>query len=429
MNIREYSLNALIDIDKEKAYSNLAVKEYLKKYSFTAEDKALFTNIVYGVITHKKYLLYVLSRYVKRPHKQVFWVKNLLLLSAYQLLFLNIPEFAITSESVKIAKKKGGPTKGNFINGVLRSIIRDKGNIQVPKEDNTEYLSIKYSLPKWMVEEFEALFDDLRELEDFCQSLNEPLPITIRVNTLKTTKDQLITKLSDLGIEFNHSRVCDDGLILMNKTPISRVQHLLDEGLCTIQDQSSIKVGETVDPKPGEHILDMCAAPGGKSTHLAQIMQNKGSILSCDIHPHKLDLINELTLRLGISIINTEYLDGTNSADKLKGRNFDKILLDAPCSGLGVIPGKPDIKWNKEKEDIAEIAKIQWSLLENAAALLRSGGELVYSTCTLTKQENEDMIDNFINEFPNFKKEKEIKLFPHKDKCHGFYIAKLTKLR
>lgn len=429
MNVREHTLNALIQIDKNNAYSNLVVKEYLQKYTFTAEDKALFTNIVYGVITHKKYLLYVLQRHVKRPHKQVFWLKNLLLISAYQLLFLDIPEYAVTSEAVNIAKKKGGSTKGNFINGVLRSIIRDRESLEIPKDDLVNYLSIKYSLQEWMVREFKDSVNENEELEQLCASFNETLPLTLRVNTLCITAEKLVEILRELGIKSSRSALCKDGVVLEAKVPIDRIKKILDEGLCVIQDQGSMMVAEVVDPKPTDLILDMCAAPGGKSTHLAQLMNNHGTIISCDIHQHKIQLIEDLSKRLGIKNIQAKLLDGTVAINHFEYEMFDKILLDAPCSGLGVIVGKPDIKWSKKQEDVEEIAKIQWELLLNASRLLKNEGVLVYSTCTLTKRENEDMIKRFTNEHRDITLEEELKLYPHKDKCHGFYIAKLIKKR
>ncbi|SES73870.1 16S rRNA (cytosine(967)-C(5))-methyltransferase RsmB [Anaerobranca gottschalkii] len=430
MNIREHCLNALIIVEKDNAYSNLVVKEYINKYSFTTEDKGLFTNIVYGVITHKKYLLYVLSKYVKRPHKQPFWLKNLLLLSAYQLLFLDMPHFAIVSEGVKIAKKRGGNSKGNFVNGVLRNIIRDKEKgIDLPKDDFIKYISVKYSLPEWMVEEFKGLFKDASELESFCNSLNQPLPLTLRVNTLRISIDEFIRKLKEIGIESQLSSICQNGILLEMKTPVSKIENFLQSGLCIIQDQSSIKAVEVLDPKRGDKVLDMCAAPGGKSTYIAQLMENQGEVLSCDIHPHKLKLIEEASEKLGINIITTLLLDGTEGVKHLGKEKFDKILLDAPCSGLGVISSKPDIKWNKKREDIKEITQIQWKLLQNAGELLKVNGTLVYSTCTLTKKENEEMILNFLKTHGDFQLDEEIKLYPHIHNCHGFYIAKLKKLR
>ncbi|SHJ61190.1 16S rRNA (cytosine967-C5)-methyltransferase [Anaerobranca californiensis DSM 14826] len=430
MNIREHCLNALIMVEKDNAYSNLVVKEYINKYSFTTEDKGLFTNIVYGVVSHKKYLLFVLAKYIKRPHKQPFWLKNLLLLSVYQLLFLDIPHFAVVSEGVKIAKKRGGLTKGNFVNGVLRNVIRDKEKgIDIPKSNFGKYISIKYSFPEWMVEEFGKLFKDSIELESFCNSLNKPVPLTLRVNTLRISIEEFISKLKDLGIESDLSPICKNGILLEPKTPVSKIEDFLNSGLCVIQDQSSIRAVEILGPKKGEKVLDMCAAPGGKSTYIAQLMENHGEILSCDIHIHKLKLIEEAAEKLGINIITTMLLDGTEGVKQLGKEKFDKILLDAPCSGLGVISSKPDIKWNKKREDIKEIVKIQWKLLQNAGELLKVNGTLVYSTCTLTKEENEEIITNFLQTYPQFKLEEEIRLYPHIHKCHGFYVAKLKKLR
>ncbi len=427
MNTREYCLEALMKIDQKNSYSNLVVKEYLNKYSFTSEDKALFTNIIYGVITHKKYLFYVLSKYVKRPHKQQYWVKNLLLMSTYQIYFLNTPDFAVTSEAVKVAKNRGGVSKGNFVNGVLRSIIRDKGKITIPKDDTLKYLSIKYSLEDWMINIFHELFQDHDELESFCLSLNKELPLTLRVNTLKINNEAFLRKLRDMGIAAVQSSLCENGIILEDKVPVSKLDGLLKEGLCIIQEQASIKVVELLAPNPGETILDMCAAPGGKTTLIGQLMNNQGSVLSCDIHSHKLELIRELRDKLGLNIIETMQLDGTMAKDKLKGKAFDKILLDAPCSGLGVIPNKPDIKWTKNKEDILSIVETQKSLLENAAFLLKNNGVMVYSTCTVTKEENEDLIKQFLVSHKEFSLLDEIRLYPHRDKCHGFYMAKLIK--
>lgn len=429
MNVREHVLNALIQIEKNNAYSNIVVKEYLRKYSFTIEDKSLFTNIVYGVTTHRKYLYFVLQQYVKRPHKQIFWIKNLLLMSAYQILFLDIPNFAVTSESVKIAKGRGGPVKGNFINGVLRSIIRDKGLVVIPEDNITSYLSIKYSLQEWMIEEFKRTLEDENELEALCASFNETLPLSLRVNTLRTSREELMAKLEELGVKSAKSSICKDGIVLEPKVTVARIQRLLGQGLCIIQDQSSMKVSEILNPTIGDKVLDMCAAPGGKSTHIAQMMDNQGKVVSCDIHDHKIQLVQDLVYTLGINNVEAKKVDGTEAKAYFKEESFDKILVDAPCSGLGVMASKPDIKWNKSKDDLDDISKIQWKLLLNARALLKKGGTLVYSTCTLTTKENEEMITKFIGEFGEFKLLSQLKLYPHRDKCHGFYIAKLSKTR
>ncbi|QNO16346.1 16S rRNA (cytosine(967)-C(5))-methyltransferase RsmB [Alkalicella caledoniensis] len=429
MNIRSYCLEALIKVDKDKAFSNLVVKEYLDKYSFSSEDKGYFTNVVYGVITHKKYLNFLLSKYVKRPHKQQYWLKNLLMMSTYEIYFLSTPHFAITSEAVNIAKKRGGGAKGSFVNGVLRSIIRDKGKVIIPTDDNIKYLSLKYSLEEWMIEEFEGIFTDSTELEEFCASLNNKLPLTLRVNTLKTTKEELTQTLTKMGVEANDSPFVKDAVVLQKHVPVKTLKPLLDEGLCVVQDQGSILVAEILDPRPDpdERVLDMCAAPGGKSTHMAQLMDNKGMITSCDIHEHKLKLIEDLALRLGVSNIEAKKIDGTHAQEIFEKEYFDKILLDAPCSGLGVITNKPDIKWNKSIEDISEIAKIQKKLINNAATLLKPNGVLVYSTCTVTKQENEDIIASFLKENDKFRLDTQRRLYPHRNNCHGFYIAKLIR--
>lgn len=427
MNIRGYALDALIKIDKDQAYSNLVVKEYLTKYSFSSEDKGLFTNIVYGVVTNIKYLNFILSHYVKRPHKQQYWLKNLLMMCAYEIYFLNTPEFAITSESVKLAKKRGGLNKGNFVNAVLRSIIRGKGKIEIPTENTIEFLGIKYSLESWMIEEFAKIFTDEAELEEFCKSLNKELPLTLRINTLKNNKGQIIQQLEDMGIEAKVSELAQDAIVLQKKVPINIIKQLLDEGICVIQDQGSIFATEALAPVPGDLVLDMCAAPGGKSTHMAQLMDNKGEIVSCDIHDHKLELIQDLVNRLGITIISTRKLDGTQATDEFPEKSFDKILLDAPCTGLGVISNKPDIKWNKKQEDMYAIASIQKELIRNAGYLLKPGGTLVYSTCTVTIAENEAIVSEFLTKNKDFTLKWEKRLYPHKNNSHGFYIAKIIR--
>ena len=422
-NPREVALLALYEIEYNGAYSNMAVKDALKKLE-DSRDKGLVTQLVYGVVRRKLTLDYIISKYSKVKIKKLSkYVLLILRMGVYQLYFTDkIPESAAVNESVKLAKKYSGKSSG-FVNGILHSVIRGKETLEYPK-DKIENLSVKYSFPEEIVE----LLWDTGFCEELLESLNGEPETTVRVNTLK--KEELETKMEVSGIY--------EGARILKGTDVSENPDY-KKGRIIAQDVAAMMAGFALSPKADETAIDMCSAPGGKTTHLAELMENKGKIYAFDIHSHKIEIIKKNAERMGISIIDARLGDGTQLQEEFVGK-ADKVLCDVPCSGLGIIRRKPDIKWNKE--NIEELPEIQYKILENASMYLKVGGELVYSTCTILKRENEDVINKFLEENENFElaeiklpgklnrdNKGYITLYPNIDGTDGFFISKIKRTK
>jgi len=344
-----------------------------------------------------------------------------------------IPDSAAVNESVRMAKRYGHSASAGYVNGLLRAVLREREKLVFP-EETIARLSVQYSYPEWLVERWISQFG-----KDFCEALldagNREPELCLRVNTLKTDRESLMKKIESARA----SGLCADA-ILCDGFDLAH-SDVFREGLVTAQDIGAMLASCVLKPEPGEVVYDMCAAPGGKTTHIAQLMQNRGSIRAFDIHAHKIELIRQNASRLGIDMITAEEKDAS-LYDAALSQTADKILADVPCSGLGIIRRKPDIKWNKTQAD--DLSAIQMQILENAADYLKPGGELVYSTCTVEPAENELLIEAFLKKHPEFsavdfteilpeKLQKEtaasgyLTLYPNVDETDGFFIAKLRK--
>ncbi|NLY47151.1 MAG: 16S rRNA (cytosine(967)-C(5))-methyltransferase RsmB [Tissierella sp.] len=444
VNPREVALKILVGINEKKAYSNIELNKMDK--DMDPRDENLVREIVYGVIENKLYIDHIISKASKIRLKKIHPViLEILRIGIYQILFMDkIPNSAAVNESVNLAKKYGHKGTIGYVNGILRAITRDKDKFTViDKNDKIEFISIKYSHPKWMVERWVKEYG-IDFTENLCKANNETPSLNIRVNTLMISKKELISKLSNKGVKLKEALYADDCLIIDEVNNITGLQEFKD-GLFTIQDESSMLVAQVMNPREGAVVLDVCSAPGGKSTHMAQYMNNKGKIISRDIFDHKIRLVEENSKRLGIEIINVENYDALDKDQGLIGK-VDYLLLDAPCSGLGLIRRKPEIKWNRSQEDIGNLSKLQYDIIENVKDYIKPGGALLYSTCTIEKDENINIINRFIKENPDFKlesiedrfkykenldtlKDGYIQLFPHLHNTDGFFIAKLVKER
>ncbi len=441
INARRYALDILIDVDKNNAYSNLSMNKHLKDVKLEPVDRRFITEIVYGVIENKIYLDYMIRLLSKiKINKLNIVVINILRIGLYQIIFLDkIPTFAAVNECVQLAKKYDFRSSG-FVNGVLRNYTRSKDSIKIPDFEDSPilHLSIKYSHPNWLIEKWINEFG-MNDTIGLLKANNETPPLTVRTNTLLISKEELKEELSKEKIEAHDGKYMNEAINLSN---VDRINDLVTykRGYFQIQDESSMLVAHVVDPKPGDKILDVCAAPGGKSTHMAQLMENNGYILARDIHQHKLKLINDNAERLGISIVDTQCFDAkeldTNLVEK-----FDKVLVDAPCSGLGIIRRKPELKYTKKPDNIEDITELQLIILTNSSQYVKKGGYLIYSTCTITEEENSGIIERFtrcnsdfevvnVSEyFPDKFNESDpyIKIFPHIHRIDGFFISKLRK--
>ncbi len=412
-NAREIAMKVIYDVEFNGAYSNMVLKKSLK--SAENQDKAFITTLVYGVISRKLTLDYVIKAYSKiKLGKISKYILVILRMGLYQLMFMDkIPESAAVNESVKLAKRYGHGASAGFVNGILRNYIRN--GIEIPENN----LSVKYSYPEWLCDKWTGDFG-FDFAEELMRAMNIEPKLTIRPNTLKTTRDALKQKLEANGVkcEINGISLVCGGFDVAN-------DKLYLDGLYTVQDTAASNAAIALNPKAGDTVIDMCAAPGGKTTHLAEIMENKGKILAFDIHEHKIKLIEANAKRLGIDIIAAKPAD-TAALDESLKNTADKVLCDVPCSGLGIIRRKPDIRWNKE--DTEGLWTVQRKILGNAAEYLKNGGELVYSTCTINREENEGITGKFLENHADFEKISEKTYYPHIDGTDGFYICKMRKL-
>ncbi len=424
MTARELALNILYRIEYGEGYANIQIDKELKKSDLSNVDKALTSEIVYGVLTWKMTLDEIIMMYSSIKIKKISpWILNILRMGIYQIVFLDkIPISAAVNESVKLAKKYGHEASSKFVNAILHKIEKNEMEklldfLSTKPILEAELISIVTSHPLWLVDELLKQYDK-KFVTELLNANNQKTDITIRANTVKTSRDELFHLLRLKNIDCKKGELPDS---IITKT-------VADFGtqLFVVQDEAAQLACLKLNPLPGEKILDACSAPGGKTTYLADLMQNEGRIDAWDIHPHRVKLVEETASRLEINIIKAEVKDATEYQGLLKD-HYDKILLDVPCTGIGVIRKKPDIKWQRKAEDIAEMAQIQEKILNTCSEYLRSGGKLVYSTCTVFKQENEEQIEKFLAKHPEFILEEKINLYPHIDGTDGFFIAVLKK--
>lgn len=441
MNARRYVLDILVDISQNQAFSNISINKHLKGKNIEAQDRKFITELVYGVIENKIYLDFIISKLSKLKLEKInIDILNIIRMGLYQIIFLDrVPAFAAVNESVNLAKKINYKSSG-FVNGILRSYLRNMDSIKLPsiEESPVQYLSILYSHPEWMVSRWLNEFG-INDTQELLKANNETPKLTIRTNTLKINKQDLIKELQEENIRISEANYISEAIHVESLGNIEGLSSF-KKGYFQIQDESSMLVALILDPKPGEYVIDVCSAPGGKTTHMAQLMNNKGYILARDIYEHKLKLIQENARRLGIDIIETQLFNAKEIDQDLLEK-ADKVLVDAPCSGLGIIRRKPELKYNKKPDDIDAIAKLQLEILANASKYVKKGGYLVYSTCTIEDIENTGVVESFVNHNKDFEivdvndllpkalkaNTKYLKLYPHLHKTDGFFISKLRK--
>ena len=441
--VREIALKILYDIEKNESYVNIALDEGLnnKRKEIDIRDSNFISEIVYGTVSWKLTLDEIIKKYSNIKIKKISpWIINILRMSIYQIIFLDkVPKSAAVNEGVNLAKRYGHKSSSNFVNAILRKVEKKDYEDLFKIKNEKEKISKTTSMPMWIIEELEKE-KTMKEIEEICRNSNIKPKLSIRVNTLKNNEEQLKKELEKEKIMVEKG-ILKDFLVLNGAKNIENNKQFV-EGKFTIQDEGAGIIPKILNPKPEEKILDACSSPGGKTTYLAEIMQNKGEIVAWDIHEHRVKLVDEAARRLGITIIKTEKRDATIYEEKYF-EYFDKILLDVPCLGIGVLKRKPDIKWKKSKEDIKEITKIQEKILQNCSKYLKKGGEIVYSTCSIIKEENEEIIQKFIKNNANFKlielKNIENKYFEkyvkdnrfiqiyQNEKTDGFFVCKMLK--
>lgn len=438
MKAREIALRVLLDIQKKDAYANIALARELTKHEVSEKDRRFLTELVYGVVKTAPTLDWMIKKYVTRPQKSIapaIW--TILQMGFYQLRFMDkVPPSAACNESVNLVKKYGHSGTVKFVNAVLRACLRAPEKVVYPdKEKNlAAWIALTYFHPEWLVKRWIARFG-ADGAEALCRINNEPPALSLRTNTLKTTRERLCAYLTDAGIAHTVSEWTEEGILCTGHPALGGFAPL-QEGLCQVQDESSMVVAHAVAPKPGDLVIDTCSAPGGKTTHMAQLMNNQGRIMAFDIHEHKLAKIEENAARLGITIIETAAKDALTLPDAWQ-RKADCVLVDAPCSGLGVLRRKPDSRWRKSEELLKQLPHLQLAILKQSSECVKAGGTLVYSTCTIEPEENELVVETFLRDNPDFvledipcKKQSEtkwIQFLPHIDHTDGFFLARMRK--
>ncbi len=436
--VRQAAFEALLKIQREGAYSNLVVDAALKENEhFDDRDKAFFSNLVYGTLDRLILIDYNLGLYLNQPVRKLKpELHTILRLGAYQLLFLDkVPSRAAVNESVNLAKVNKSAFAASLVNAVLRRVA-DNG-LQLPEgeEKGPAYLAIKYSCPEWLI----SLWIDAYGFENavaIAEKALEPAPVIIKVNTTKTTVDDLIWKLAEDGVIAEKSEKFPDSLVLENTGAVEELA-AYKEGLFHAQDFASQLCCRAVDAQIGETVFDLCSAPGGKAFTIAEAMQNTGCVRAFDIYQSRVDLIRNGAKRLGLINVYT-YLSDASIFNENYGM-ADRVLCDVPCSGLGIIRRKPEIRF-KKAADIDNLPELQYRILCNATRYLKDGGRLVYSTCTLNPKENEEVCNRFLAEHPEFEaveilpeihrysdKDKYLTLMPHIHSTDGFFVAAFCK--
>lgn len=391
MSVKYVAMKLISFVDKG-SYSNIVLNDAFKEFYLTAKEKAFITEIFYGVLRNKNFLDYMIEKNTKVIKKE--WIRNLLRISIYQLTFMSSDAKGVVWEATEIAKKHGIAIS-KFINGTLRNYLRNK-DLEIKKLHDEKNYEILYSIPQYFCDILEKQYGS-ENLNQAIISLKKIPYLSVRVNKLKYSEEEFEEFLKEKDIQIikkvDSVYYVNSGLIINSKE--------FKEGKIIAQDASSYLAAKNLGAKPNELVLDICAAPGGKTAVLAEEMENKGEIIAIDIHQHKKKLIEENMKKLGIDIVKATVLDARNV--NKQGRKFDKILVDVPCSGYGVIRKKPEILYTKNRENVEELASLQLEILNSAADILKDGGELIYSTCTIISQENTENVEKFLNERKEFK--------------------------
>ena len=436
MNSREVALNIINRVLIEGAYSNLVLSNELNEADLNEKDRALVTELVYGTIRRKKTLDMIISNYIKDISLMDERVLNILRMAIYQMHFLDkVPEFAACNEAVELAKQIS-VQDSKLVNGILRSYTKNPDDMDV--KDKIDRLVYQYSYEPWFIRMMYKQYGE-ENGRKILSGLNATPKVTVRVNANKGEYDEVFERLEEMGYDVEEGYACPEAIIIKGGSSIEN-NELFREGLITVQDESAMLVSPLLDLKPGDIALDLCAAPGGKTTHIAELLENEGKVYSFDLHENKLSLINENVERLGLNNVEIEAMDATKLNSKYVAC-ADKVLIDVPCSGLGIIRKKPEIKWNKSRKALKDLVPTQREIMENAWAYLKNGGTMIYSTCTLNIEENQDNVEWFLNKHKDAKVEKiflgnmdnfiynndgSLTILPN-EYMDGFYIAKIYK--
>lgn len=440
---RALALLALTRIEQKEAFANRTLNALFLKYHPDERERGFATELVYGTLRHLTLVDHLLVQLLAKPLSALpAKIRNILRLSLYQLLSTPEIAYAVVDEGVNLAKKETGGKFGGLVNAVLRRYLRERETLSLPQmaEDPLRHLTIVHSHPKWLIERWVRRWGSQR-VHKLVRINNLPAPFMIRTNTLKNSRTQLQALLASSGLTTTPSSLVPEALLIIDPRNLQN-NSLFAAGHYFIQDEASMLVAHLVAPQAGETIVDLCAAPGGKTTHLAQLMGDEGRIFALDNHPHKTGLIRENAARLGIHSITALTADAREWSGE--GLKPDAVLLDAPCTGTGVLRRRPDIRWRRTAEALSELIALQEELLEKAASMLKPGGRLIYSTCSLEAEEDEEQVERFLRTHPEFSVEIEpdfasgfdlvrspvgLLLFPQESGADGFFMTRLRKVK
>ncbi len=435
LSSRRCAFQVLVGYDLKDAYLNVVLSTGLDQSGLDRRDRALVTEIVQGTVRMKLALDRALGQFSNRElgslEPRVLW---LLRMSAYQVLFTSVANYAACDLAADLARKEIGEQAVGFVNGVLRALVRGRDRLEWPDRrlEPESYLEVRHSHPRWVVEMWiEEL--GFEKAESLCIADNIQPSFSLRCNLPRVSREDLLASFAALGIEARPGELAPEAVLISGSGSIVELEEYR-RGLFSVQDQGSTVAGRSVSPLPGLRVLDMCAAPGGKANHLAELMGNQGTVLALDVNPVRLRLVEEAAGRLGNDAVETRVLDATGARAEVDGL-FDRVLVDAPCTGLGTLGRRPDARWRKSEADVVRLSELQRSLIDEGAKMLRPGGLLVYSTCTISRRENHDVVDWFLTRHTEFTLEDSgnaarggrtfIELFPDTDRCDGMFIAPL----
>lgn len=433
---RHIALQVLVQVE-EGAYADRVLKPALKAVPLDIRDRRLVTEVVNGVLRMRGHLDWVLNRFVKGGiEKQIPLIRNALRLGAYQILFLDtIPDAVAVNETVEMAKSLEHQRATSFLNAVLRKVVQRDFTYPDKISEPIPFLSVYYSHPPWLVKRWVEQFG-MKDTEDLCRANNRAPDVTVRVNLLKTSLQDAKAYLTERGVETRPGSMLKEYLHLQKGGDV-RTDEIFGEGWFMAQDESAGLAALLLDPGPGERVLDLCSAPGGKTTHMAQLMGNRGEIMAVDINADRLTLVQENCSRLGIGIVETIQADGRSFI----AEPFDRILVDAPCSGTGVLARRVDARWRRTARQIRDLREMQLGLLDHAVDLLKGDGILVYSTCSIEEAENEDVLRTILQRREALVVEDArpfmpaevvgpggcVRTFPHRQGVDGSFAVRLRK--
>ncbi|MBQ8858108.1 MAG: 16S rRNA (cytosine(967)-C(5))-methyltransferase RsmB [Lachnospiraceae bacterium] len=447
LNLREMALEILLEVEKNGAYPNVLLKQTLDKYLYMEkQERAFLTRLVEGTVERKLTLDYYIDSVSKTPVKKMKPVMRCIMrMAAYQLFYMDsVPDSAACNEAVKLAQKKGFHTLKGFVNGVLRNLSRQKDSIPMPdaEKEPVKALSVQFSIPEWLVEKIVKDYG-MEQAKNMFVSLYENVgATTIRVNNSKIITEECVKLLEKEGVHVEKAPYVENALEISGYDSLQFLESF-QQGYFQVQDVSSMLVGLAADPKPGQKIIDVCAAPGGKSIHAADLLKGTGHVEARDLTDYKVSLIEENIERCGFSNITAKRADAT-VLDEAAKETADIVIADLPCSGLGVLKKKSDIKYRMTQSQIEELAELQRAILKNAVTYVKSGGTLIYSTCTVAKEENDLQVDWILENLPlrlvslkgcvseelleNADREGVLQLLPGREKTDGFFLAKFQKV-